>query len=84
MTVNQFAMKKLADYAVLAGAAAENVPSPCISVCRMDTRTGVCEGCLRTIDEIRLWSVNSDSEKRAVWALIAQRIVTATATFAAP
>jgi predicted Fe-S protein YdhL (DUF1289 family) len=84
MTVNQIAMKKLADYAVLARVAAENIPSPCISVCRMDTRTGVCEGCLRTIYEIRLWSVNSDSEKRAVWGLIAQRIVTATVTCTAP
>lgn len=40
----------------------------------MDTRSGLCEGCLRTLDEIRLWSRASDSEKRAVWATIAARI----------
>jgi predicted Fe-S protein YdhL (DUF1289 family) len=40
----------------------------------MDGRAGVCEGCLRTIDEIRLWSTASDGQKKAVWALIAQRI----------
>jgi predicted Fe-S protein YdhL (DUF1289 family) len=84
MTELQNAMKKLAARAVLAGSTAEKVPSPCLSVCRMDGRAGVCEGCLRTIDEIRLWSVKSDSEKRAVWALIAQRVVTASATCTAP
>ena len=84
MTAKQIAMKRLAAHAVLAVATVENVPSPCLSVCRMDGRAGVCEGCLRTIDEIRLWSVNSDSEKRAVWALIAQRVVTASATCTAP
>jgi hypothetical protein len=49
------------------------VPSPCISVCRMDARSGWCEGCLRTIDEIAAWSVLDDEEKRAVWQLLPQR-----------
>ena len=74
MTEMQNAMKKLAARAFLARASAENVPSPCLSVCRMDGQAGVCEGCLRTIDEIRLWSIANDEQKRAVWALIAQRI----------
>lgn len=50
------------------------VPSPCISVCRMHATTGLCEGCLRTVDEISGWSVSSDEKKRAIWALIAGRI----------
>ena len=45
---------------------ADPVPSPCIDVCRMDARTGLCEGCLRTIDEIIAWSRMSEDEKRAV------------------
>lgn len=49
------------------------VPSPCISVCRMDDRTGLCVGCARTLDEIAVWSTLSDDEKRAVWALIDAR-----------
>lgn len=49
------------------------VPSPCTSVCRMDPRTGWCEGCLRTIDEIATWSTLGDSQKRAVWVLLEQR-----------
>ena len=28
------------------------MPSPCINVCRMDERTGWCEGCQRTLTEI--------------------------------
>jgi uncharacterized protein len=49
------------------------VPSPCNSVCRMSPRTGWCEGCYRTIDEIAGWSRMDDDEKRAVWVQLAQR-----------
>jgi uncharacterized protein len=43
------------------------VPSPCISVCRVNAVTGLCEGCYRTLDEIGAWSGASEDEKRAVW-----------------
>jgi len=43
------------------------VPSPCINVCRMDKASGWCEGCMRTIVEIRGWSSYDDTQKRAVW-----------------
>jgi predicted Fe-S protein YdhL (DUF1289 family) len=43
------------------------VPSPCINVCRMNPATGLCDGCLRTIDEIANWSSFSDAAKRDVW-----------------
>jgi len=49
------------------------VPSPCISVCRMDARSGLCAGCLRTIEEIAAWSTMSDEAKRGVWLLVEQR-----------
>lgn len=49
------------------------VPSPCISVCRMDAATGLCEGCFRTLDEIVAWGGASESQKRAVWNLLVQR-----------
>ena len=29
-----------------------SVASPCIDVCRIDARTGLCEGCLRTLDAV--------------------------------
>jgi uncharacterized protein len=52
----------------------KTVPSPCISVCRMDAASGLCEGCFRTIEEIAAWSGLDDEGKRAVWARIEQRL----------
>jgi len=49
------------------------VPSPCISVCRMNDATGLCEGCLRTIDEIAAWSVLDDAQRRGVLEAIEWR-----------
>jgi uncharacterized protein len=49
------------------------VTSPCINICRMDPRSGWCEGCLRTIDEITLWSRLDDDAKRMVWAQLPAR-----------
>ena len=50
------------------------VPSPCISVCRMDDSTGLCEGCWRTLDEIGQWGSADDPAKRMIWARIEQRL----------
>ncbi|MCW5656077.1 MAG: DUF1289 domain-containing protein [Burkholderiaceae bacterium] len=49
------------------------VPSPCVNVCRMDAVSGLCEGCLRTIDEIAAWGTMDDADKRAVWQRLEQR-----------
>ena len=49
------------------------LPSPCVSVCRMDAATGFCEGCMRTLDEIAAWGMMDTTGKRVVWALIEQR-----------
>lgn len=51
------------------------VASPCISVCRMDDATGLCIGCLRTLDEIAVWSELDDDARREVWVAIARRRV---------
>jgi predicted Fe-S protein YdhL (DUF1289 family) len=50
-----------------------DVPSPCISVCRMDPVSELCEGCFRTLDEIAGWARMEDEGKRKVWHLIEQR-----------
>lgn len=47
--------------------------SPCINLCRMDARTGYCEGCYRSIDEITVWSRASDERKRAILQEVAAR-----------
>jgi predicted Fe-S protein YdhL (DUF1289 family) len=57
---------------VTAAQAAE-VVSPCINVCRMNPGTGLCEGCLRTLDEIAAWSAMSPDEKRTVLAQLPKR-----------
>ncbi len=59
--------------AVLHAEAGVPVPSPCISVCRMDTASGLCAGCLRSLDEIAAWSTLHDAARRDVWSRIAQR-----------
>ena len=52
---------------------AQPVPSPCISVCRMDAESGLCEGCFRTLDEIAAWSVLDADGKKAVLAALPGR-----------
>ena len=49
------------------------VPSPCINICQMVPETGLCQGCLRTIDEIMAWGSASDDAKRGIWAEIRRR-----------
>lgn len=50
-----------------------NVPSPCISVCRMDTAGQWCTGCLRSLEEIAAWSGLDDAGKRQIWGAIVHR-----------
>jgi uncharacterized protein len=49
--------------------------SPCTKVCRIDERTGWCEGCLRTLDEIAAWSTLDHAHQRALWEALARRRV---------
>lgn len=63
----------LAERAVAVRGAADAVPSPCTSVCRMDKLSGFCEGCLRTIPEIAGWSKMEDETRRHVWRAIELR-----------
>ncbi|KRD47813.1 MULTISPECIES: DUF1289 domain-containing protein [Acidovorax] len=51
----------------------EAVPSPCISVCRMSPDRSHCEGCFRTLDEIRIWSRADASLRRGIWAQLLDR-----------
>jgi len=55
---------------------ASPVPSPCVSLCKMDAERRYCMGCLRTIEEIVNWSKADDDYKRGVWAEIRQRELT--------
>ncbi|MCC6379266.1 MAG: DUF1289 domain-containing protein [Burkholderiales bacterium] len=50
--------------------------SPCTSVCRIDEATGLCVGCLRTLDEIAAWSTLGDDARRAIVAALPDRRAT--------
>lgn len=56
-----------------AQAAPGPVRSPCVSVCRMDAASGLCEGCLRTLEEIAGWAEMDTSHRLAVWQRVALR-----------
>lgn len=49
-------------------------PSPCISVCKIDPQTGLCEGCWRTLDEIAGWGTASEAVKQDIWQKIHRRL----------
>ena len=51
----------------------EPVPSPCISVCRIDAESGLCAGCFRTLDEITAWRELDEAARRALWRTLVQR-----------
>lgn len=68
------ATQTLLALAELAQDEAHPVPSPCISVCRMDPDSGLCLGCWRDIDEIIAWGRMDEDTKRVVWRSISARM----------
>ena len=50
-----------------------DVPSPCVSVCRMIPDLSHCEGCFRTLDDIRVWSRADAATRRSIWAQALRR-----------
>lgn len=50
-----------------------HVPSPCVNVCQMDSRSGFCMGCARTLDEIASWLEMTPEEKLATLEVVAAR-----------
>lgn len=49
------------------------VPSPCVSLCKLDVERQYCMGCFRTLEEIMAWSQADDDYQRRVWTEIARR-----------
>lgn len=43
-----------------------SVKSPCIDICKFDSKTGLCLGCLRTRDECKSWKKMKDKHRRKV------------------
>ncbi len=54
------------------------IESPCVKICTLDARSGLCLGCGRTIDEIARWTAMTAAERDRVmgelpWRLAASR-----------
>ena len=49
------------------------ISSPCVGVCTMNELTGLCYGCLRTIEEIQEWWNLTPTEQLTVMENIEQR-----------
>lgn len=50
-----------------------DIPSPCIGVCRLDGDRHLCEGCLRTTQEIARWPYADTPERLDILQLLRQR-----------
>jgi uncharacterized protein len=51
-----------------------SIETPCIAVCMIDPKTGLCFGCGRTLPEIARWGRMDRAERLAVMALLPARI----------
>ena len=49
------------------------IESPCIKVCVIQPKSGLCIGCKRTGEEIARWSKFSPEERRAIMAALPAR-----------
>jgi predicted Fe-S protein YdhL (DUF1289 family) len=56
----------------------EVVASPCTKVCKIDQEKKWCMGCLRTVEEITVWSKASAFQKRNILIAVKQREIEST------
>ena len=50
-----------------------DIPSPCIAVCQLDPKSGLCLGCMRTAEEIGEWPTASNTDRLAILARLKER-----------
>ncbi|HYC15819.1 MAG TPA: DUF1289 domain-containing protein [Pseudolabrys sp.] len=50
------------------------IETPCVKICTLDARMGLCLGCGRTIDEIARWATMSPSERIEVVRKLSPRL----------
>lgn len=51
----------------------EEIESPCVSLCHMNHETDTCDGCGRTLGEIRAWKLADNKGKLEILAAMARR-----------
>jgi len=52
------------------------IESPCVKICTLDARSGLCLGCGRTIDEIARWTAMGAAERSRVTGELPSRLAT--------
>lgn len=52
------------------------IETPCVKICTLDARKGLCLGCGRTVDEIGRWTAMNDSERARVMSELPARLAT--------
>jgi predicted Fe-S protein YdhL (DUF1289 family) len=50
------------------------IESPCVKICTLDARSGICLGCGRTIDEIARWTAMNAAERSRVMTELPARM----------
>ncbi len=55
------------------------IETPCVKICTLDARAGLCLGCGRTVDEIARWTGMDASERARVMAELPARLATRSA-----
>jgi predicted Fe-S protein YdhL (DUF1289 family) len=54
------------------------IETPCVKICTLDARMGLCLGCGRKIDEIARWTSMTASERAQVMLELPGRLATCT------
>jgi len=49
------------------------IETPCVKICTLDARQGICLGCGRTIDEIARWGSMSAAERGRIMNELPER-----------
>lgn len=49
------------------------IKTPCVKVCFVDPKAGICVGCFRTMEELGRWTRFSDQERDEIMAALPQR-----------
>jgi predicted Fe-S protein YdhL (DUF1289 family) len=51
-----------------------SISTPCIKVCIVDGKSGLCLGCGRTLAEIAAWGGMDEERRRAIMADLPERL----------
>lgn len=49
------------------------IDSPCVKICVVDSESGLCLGCHRTLAEVAGWTRFSDAERTRIMAALPER-----------